>query len=388
MSAPSRPNTVSRFLRSPALAALTRASAASSAVLNDCWALATDASANASTAAINAASLARDVAGLVEERMVIMASSGRVSIRHRSSRCRTSTFLWALRSRPKPDATPVRRQSVPDPGDDGREPCARCDPPLVGLQLQAELVIEDHKVAVPTSLDRLRHDRLHLLRHEADIGLVAAVIAEAIEPKPVVEVAEEDDVVLERNIGAPAAASSAAGHARRSSATADALAAAIGLDASLGTCLHIRESAVAPRLARLRLLGCLRTGLLRRLGTGLLRRLGTGLLGGVLARLAAPALVARLRPIAVPRAGPVTVACGGPVTSPRARPIAISRSGRIAITCTRAVTVTRSRSITIACAGPVAVARTRAVAIRLEHLLAVLAAKVLPRRLAGLDVGL
>src|SRR5262245_4880334 len=234
MSAPSRPNTVSRFLRAPGLAALTGASAASSAVLNDCWAFATDASANASTAAINAASLARDGAGLVDERMVIMASSVAFRSGTRSSRCRTSTFLRALQSRPTPDATPVSRQSVPDPGD-GRDPGARCDPPLVRLQLQAELVIEDHEVAVATLHDRVRHDRLHLLRHDADIGLLAAVIAETIEPKAVVETAEKGDVVLEHNIGAPAAASSAtSGHARRSSATADALAAAIGLDASLG----------------------------------------------------------------------------------------------------------------------------------------------------------
>jgi len=77
---------------------------------------------------------------------------------------------------------------------------------------------------------------LHLLRHDADIGSIAAVIAEAIVPKIVVETAEEDNVVLEQDIGAPAAASSSAttrGHARRPAATADALAAAVGLDASL-----------------------------------------------------------------------------------------------------------------------------------------------------------
>jgi hypothetical protein len=134
---------------------------------------------------------------------------------------------------------------VPDPGD-GWDPCARCDPPVVGLELQAELLIEDLKVAVPTAHDRFWHDRLHFLRHDADIGLVAAVIAEAIEPKAIVEVAEQGDVVLQRNIGTPAATTTAAsssttirGHARRSSATADALAAAISLSVSPGARLDM-----------------------------------------------------------------------------------------------------------------------------------------------------
>src|SRR4029450_13849076 len=135
-----------------------------------------------------------------------------------------------------------------DPGD-GWDLCARCDPLLVGLELQAELVVEDLKIAVPAAHDRLRHDRLRFLRHHADIDLVAAVIAEAIEPKAVVQTTEKGDVVLKRNIRPPAtpSASSATGrghtgrssatharrssatmggHAGRSSATADALTAA------------------------------------------------------------------------------------------------------------------------------------------------------------------
>jgi hypothetical protein len=34
------------------------------------------------------------------------------------------------------------RRSVSDPGD-GWNPCDRCDPPVIGLELQAELVVED-----------------------------------------------------------------------------------------------------------------------------------------------------------------------------------------------------------------------------------------------------
>ena len=64
MSAPSGPNTVRMPFRSPLLAALTRASTASSAVLKDCWAFATDAIAKASTAAVNEASLASEWGGI------------------------------------------------------------------------------------------------------------------------------------------------------------------------------------------------------------------------------------------------------------------------------------------------------------------------------------
>ena len=52
------------------------------------------------------------------------------------------------------------------------------------------------------------------------------------------------------------------------------------------------------------------------------------------------------------------------------------------------ITVARAGSVTVARAGPIAVACSWTVAIGLEHLLAVLAAKVLPRRLPRLDVGL
>src|SRR5262249_39095634 len=122
----------------------------------------------------------------------------------------------------------------------------------------------------------LRHDRLHLLRHHADIGFVAADIAEAIEAEPVVEPAEQNDVVLERDIGPPAAATTAtaaattattgtrsaangarptaatttSGHAGRAAAALNALAAAIGLRLRPGAGLDVRERRVALGLAR------------------------------------------------------------------------------------------------------------------------------------------
>src|SRR5262249_43848169 len=77
----------------------------------------------------------------------------------------------------------------------GWDACARRNPPLVGLKLQAELVVKDPQIAVAAAHDRLRHDGLHLLRHYADVGSVAAVIGEAIISQPIAEMAKKDDVV-------------------------------------------------------------------------------------------------------------------------------------------------------------------------------------------------
>src|SRR6266545_1466377 len=63
----------------------------------------------------------------------------------------------------------------------------------------------DPQVAVRAADDRRRHDCLDLLRHHADIDLVAVLVGEAVEAEAVGEMAEQDDVVLERDIGAPAA---------------------------------------------------------------------------------------------------------------------------------------------------------------------------------------
>src|SRR5262245_16849405 len=178
MSSPSRPRMVRRALRSPLFAALASASAASSGLLKDCCALAAAAAAITSIAAINKAGPARNGTrcGLLNERIMIV--------------------------------TPLPVSS-PDRGS-GRKPRARSEPLLVGLEFHAELVVEDSQVAVAAAHDRVRHDGPHLLRHDADIGAVAAVVGEAIEAEAVVEMAEQDDVVLERNIGPPAAAAAAA----------------------------------------------------------------------------------------------------------------------------------------------------------------------------------
>jgi hypothetical protein len=81
---------------------------------------------------------------------------------------------------------------------------------VIGLELQAELVVEHFRVTVAIAHDSLRHNGLHLLRNDADIGLVAAVIAEAIEAKAIVEMPEKGDAVFEPYVGPPSAPASTA----------------------------------------------------------------------------------------------------------------------------------------------------------------------------------
>src|ERR1700747_3596058 len=91
------------------------------------------------------------------------------------------------------------------------------DPRIISLEAQAELVVEHAQIAIAAAHHGVRHDRLHLLRDHADITRVAADVAEAIEAEPVGEMAEQHDVVLERDVGAPATTAAA-----DSTATADA----------------------------------------------------------------------------------------------------------------------------------------------------------------------
>src|SRR5206468_2461655 len=57
--------------------------------------------------------------------------------------------------------------------------------------------------AVAAAHHRRGHDCLDLLRHDTDVGLVAAVVAKAVEAEAVIEVAEEGDVVLKHHVGSP-----------------------------------------------------------------------------------------------------------------------------------------------------------------------------------------
>src|SRR5262249_29605929 len=85
------------------------------------------------------------------------------------------------------------------------------------LKLQPELIVEHPEIAVATAHDRFRHYSADFLRHYADIGFLFAVIDKSIEAEAIVETPKQCDVVLEPNIGAPAAA---ARHGPRTTGTA------------------------------------------------------------------------------------------------------------------------------------------------------------------------
>src|SRR5262249_61384833 len=116
----------------------------------------------------------------------------------------------------------------------GWNPCTGCDPLVICHEWQAELVVEDTQVSVAATHNRIWSDSLHLLRHHADIGFVAAVVAEAIKSKAIVEMTKQGDVVLERDVRASSAAAASAA-ATASAATAHARATATAAHARATT---------------------------------------------------------------------------------------------------------------------------------------------------------
>jgi nucleotide-binding universal stress UspA family protein len=71
---------------------------------------------------------------------------------------------------------------------------------FVTLEFDANLVVVDTQVTVAVTNHRLRHHLLHFLRHDADIGAVAAVIAEA--GSELAERAVKDGIALAKSAGA------------------------------------------------------------------------------------------------------------------------------------------------------------------------------------------
>src|SRR5437868_15302618 len=88
--------------------------------------------------------------------------------------------------------------------------CAGSEPILIGAKFDSEPAVMDPEIAITPARDCIGLHRLHLLRDDADVSLVAARIAKSIVAKPVLETTEQDDVVLQPQIGPPAAAAPAA----------------------------------------------------------------------------------------------------------------------------------------------------------------------------------
>ena len=91
--------------------------------------------------------------------------------------------------------------------------------------------------------DCLRHDRLHLLCHDADIRCVAAVVSKAIEAKPIVKAPEQHDIVLEPHVGTPTAAATPSSTATATATSGETAASAATTAASTATSAAATASA-------------------------------------------------------------------------------------------------------------------------------------------------
>src|SRR5580704_11265967 len=139
------------------------------------------------------------------------------------------------------------RRSMRNPNR-GRNLRPRSDPGVVGFKGQPEFLIVHPEITVPAGKNRLRHHGLHVLCHDADIGRAAAVVAEAIEAEAVVEPAKIDDVVFEPDVGAPAAAATAA-TTTMDAAASTAMDGTTSADASTragATAIHMGRAAASP----------------------------------------------------------------------------------------------------------------------------------------------
>jgi hypothetical protein len=72
---------------------------------------------------------------------------------------------------------------------------------FISLELDPEPVVKNAQGAIPITNNGLRQDRLNFLRHHADIGTVAAVIAETIVAETIRKITEQNDIVLEGDVG-------------------------------------------------------------------------------------------------------------------------------------------------------------------------------------------
>src|SRR5690348_5574931 len=74
------------------------------------------------------------------------------------------------------------------------------DPLTIGLERQPQSVIGDPQVAVAPTANRRRHHGLHLLRDHTDVLLLSSVVRVSVVAKPIGQVSEEDDVVLQSHV--------------------------------------------------------------------------------------------------------------------------------------------------------------------------------------------
>src|SRR5215831_13368686 len=100
------------------------------------------------------------------------------------------------------------------------------EPLLVGLEFQAELVVVDPQIAVAADRGRIGPNSHHFLGQHADINLVAAVVAKAIDADPAVEPSKKHDVGAASAAAAATTAAAAAASATSGAQSASTAAAA------------------------------------------------------------------------------------------------------------------------------------------------------------------
>jgi hypothetical protein len=81
---------------------------------------------------------------------------------------------------------------------------------LVGLHLKPDPVVANAEIAIASPRHCIGPNHLRVLRHDADIGLRIAAIAEAVQAKAVVETADQRNIRLQPDVGPMASPTAAA----------------------------------------------------------------------------------------------------------------------------------------------------------------------------------
>jgi len=76
---------------------------------------------------------------------------------------------------------------------------------VVVLEFYPELLVVHPQITVAAARHGFRCDPNDFLRHDPDVRFAAAVIAEAIEAEAIVQITQENDVMLDHDVGAPTA---------------------------------------------------------------------------------------------------------------------------------------------------------------------------------------
>jgi hypothetical protein len=108
------------------------------------------------------------------------------------------------------------------------QPAPGCGPIVVGSERQSEPLVRYPQIAVATDKGRVGSDGSDFLRNHSDIGLLAAVIREAVVTETVVEPAQQHHIVFQSDIRPPTATTtspSAAAAAAETTTTPSATAA-------------------------------------------------------------------------------------------------------------------------------------------------------------------